>query len=108
MTLLWSENAEIKEKAKTELLNYFRKIMCSTYDIMEEELIHEKPAGSDVYKSRINIHSLENNSISGDERQLEADANVSLPQDVEMANCQDVNMCRVIPEIMSKQMLRNL
>ena len=33
---------------------------------------------------------------------------VFFSQDVEMVNCEDANVCRVTPVIMSKQMLRNL
>ena len=40
--MLWSNKEEIREKAKTELLKYFERIMRSTYDIREEEFVHKK------------------------------------------------------------------
>ena len=42
VTMLWSNKEDIREKAKTELLKYFENIMCSTYDIREEEFVHKK------------------------------------------------------------------
>jgi hypothetical protein len=43
VTLLWSENEDLKKQAKEELLRYFQSIMCSSYDIKEEEFVHQKP-----------------------------------------------------------------
>ena len=41
-SMLWSDEEEIREKARAELIKYFEKVMCSTYDISEEELAHER------------------------------------------------------------------
>jgi hypothetical protein len=44
--MLWSDKEEIRECAKEELLAYFKQVMCSTYDIMENEFDHDKPTRS--------------------------------------------------------------
>jgi hypothetical protein len=78
-SLLWSDKEEIREKAKSELIKYFEKVMCSTYDISEEELAHERE---------------------------QKDMSVSLHTPA--ADLEVKEVCRIAPVIMEKQVLRNM
>ena len=112
MTLLWSENEETKTKAKKELLEYFQKIMCSTYDIAEEELIHEMPITTTTRQQ------ISKTTISLEEVSSDVDKNVGdfATSSICANHCENISQsdlsishkCRVNPVIMEKQLLRNL
>jgi len=78
-SLLWSDKEEIREKAKAELIKYFEKVMCSTYDISEEELAHEREQ-----------------------------KDMSVPLHTPAADQEVKEICRITPVIMEKQVLRNM
>jgi hypothetical protein len=40
---LWSNQDTVSEAAQKELTAYMIKTMCSTYDLVDEDFIHEKP-----------------------------------------------------------------
>jgi hypothetical protein len=46
VSMLWSNCDTIREAAHKELTTYMIKTMSSTYDLMEEDFIHEKPLKS--------------------------------------------------------------
>jgi hypothetical protein len=41
ITLLWSNCEKVREEAQKELVEYLKKTMSSTYDLVEEDFIHE-------------------------------------------------------------------
>jgi hypothetical protein len=42
VSLLWSKNEKVRDEAKKELERYMKKTMSSTYNLSEEDYIHEK------------------------------------------------------------------
>jgi len=46
VSLLWSKNEKVRDEAKKELERYMKKTMSSTYNLSEEDYIHEKPQSS--------------------------------------------------------------
>jgi hypothetical protein len=46
VSMLWSDCDTIREAAQKELTTYMMKTMSSTYDLKEEDFIHEKPLKS--------------------------------------------------------------
>jgi hypothetical protein len=43
ITLLWSNCKKVREDAQKELVEYLKKTMSSSYDLVEEDFIHETP-----------------------------------------------------------------
>ncbi len=41
ITLLWSNCEKVREEAQKELVEFLKKTMSSTYDLVEEDFIHE-------------------------------------------------------------------
>jgi hypothetical protein len=41
ITLLWSNYEKVREEAQKELVEFLKKTMSSTYDLVEEDFIHE-------------------------------------------------------------------
>jgi len=42
ISLLWSDEANVKEEAIKELVEYMKQCMSSTYDLAEEDFAHKK------------------------------------------------------------------
>ena len=112
MTLLCSEKEQTKIKAKTELLDYFRKIMCSTYDIAEEDLVHDKPIGSAARQNIYKVATPLAEVPSVPEQNVEVFETSSTCTNngdkISQNNLQASHQCRAPPVIMEKQFLRNL
>jgi len=93
-------------------LEYFQKIMCSTYDIAEEELIHEMPITTTTRQQ------ISKTTISLEEVSSDFDKNVGdfATSSICANHCENISQsdlsishkCRVDPVIMDKQLLRNL
>jgi hypothetical protein len=43
ITLLWSNCEKVSEEAQKELVEFLKNTMSSTYDLVEEDFIHETP-----------------------------------------------------------------
>jgi hypothetical protein len=43
VTLLWSNCEKVREESQKELVEFLKKTMSSTYDLVEEDFIHETP-----------------------------------------------------------------
>jgi hypothetical protein len=43
VTLLWSNCEKVREESQKELVEFLKKTMSSTYDLVEEDFIHEIP-----------------------------------------------------------------
>jgi hypothetical protein len=104
VTILWSGDEDLKKRVRTEILNYFEKVMCSSHDINEEEFVHQKPiiAASDTREEadcKITIPS--------DADRLEGDNSVDTVCEVLLNTVlgddnQVDTVCRVSPTIMGK------
>jgi hypothetical protein len=46
VTLLWSNCEKVREEAQKELVEFLKKTMSSTYDLVEEDFIHETPSST--------------------------------------------------------------
>jgi hypothetical protein len=46
ITLLWSSCDRVREAAQEELVEFMKKNMCSTYDLVEENYVHKTPLSS--------------------------------------------------------------
>jgi len=47
ISLLWSNSVETRNAAKEELCNYMKKIMTSSYELVDEDYCHQKPKSID-------------------------------------------------------------
>ncbi len=57
ITLLWSNCEKVREEAQKELVEFLKKTMSSTYDLVEEDFIHETSL------STSNIQDSDNNFL---------------------------------------------
>jgi hypothetical protein len=45
ISLLWSDSENVRKLAKEELIWYISKAMSSSYELVEEDLLHKKERG---------------------------------------------------------------
>jgi hypothetical protein len=46
VALLWSNCEKVREEAQKELVEFLKKTMSSTYDLVEEDFLHETPSST--------------------------------------------------------------
>jgi hypothetical protein len=64
VTLLWSNCEKFREEAQKELVEFLKKTMSSTYDLVEEDFIREIPIStSNIQNEGITVHSSENDLV---------------------------------------------
>jgi hypothetical protein len=64
VTLLWSNCEKVREEAQKELVEFFNKTMSSTYDLVEEDFIHETPSStSNIQEDFITTDPSENDLV---------------------------------------------
>jgi len=109
--MLWSDDEDLKKQAKEELLKYFQKIMCSSYDITEEEFGHQKlilPKVGTNLTSTSQGTTTDNSFIVDSFVEPGEDKFASVNEVALRDEIQAADVCRVIPTVMEKQSLRNL
>jgi hypothetical protein len=99
VSMLWSNCDTIREAAQKELTTYMMKTMSSTYDVKEEDFIHEKPLKSATISNHQDTvqdrHDLENtqNSITV----LRQEDIIQDDEHVELNESAVKDFCRIIP-----------
>jgi hypothetical protein len=54
ITLLWSNCEKVREDAQKELVEYLKKTLSSSYDLVEDDFIHETPLSASNIKDSAN------------------------------------------------------
>jgi hypothetical protein len=64
VTFLWSSCEKVRKEAEKELVEFLKKTMSSTYDLVEEDFIHEiRISTSNIQNEGITVHSSENDLV---------------------------------------------
>ena len=103
--MLWSDDEDLKKQAKEELLKYFQKIMCSSYDIKEEEFGHQKlilpKVGTNLTSTSQGTTTdnsfIVDSCVEPGEDKVAGVNEVALRDEIQVAD-----VCRVIPTVMEK------
>jgi hypothetical protein len=103
VTLLWSNCEKVREKAQKELVEFLKKTMSSTYDLVEEDFIHENPSStSNIQEDFITTDPSENDLVV-DPHIDETPISVELGQ-TSTVTCSK-KLCRILPTPICKNNL---
>jgi hypothetical protein len=101
VTLLWSNCDRVREEAQKELVEFLKNTMTSTYDIVEEDFIHEKSLStSNIQNEYITIDSSKNDLVV--DPQIEETPIIDEQDQINTVTCSK-KVCRILPTPVCKK-----
>jgi hypothetical protein len=101
ITLLWSNCEKVREEAQKELVEFLKKTMSSTYDLVEEDFIHETPLSTSNIQDDDNIADPSENDLVVNPHIDET------PIMAEQGQIGPVTCCKIVCRILPTPVCRN-